>query len=520
MVWLSIPSPPISWLPFVALAPFAHALSRCSCVAGFFWGWLGGTLFGALYAWWLVYGFLHFMGWPVSGAIPAALAIFLIQGLPYGLLGFARGIWSDRTGREPGPLWCAAFLSLSLYPFSLLLPNAFALSLHQTPLAIQAADLGGIHLVNLLLLWINWLAAGLARSLRDPRSFLGHSLALIVLVASLAVYGTLRMDSLSPADGQGRHVTATVIQPNLTPPSQTLIEPPPQTTALETLVAMAAQALEGAPDLIVWPETPGSGPQTCSSLGDSGLTSILEGSGTAVMAVFKEYDYSDNLPVVLPAGGDVVRMTQQITAAHNTLWLVTGDRCSPAYRKTRLVPFGEYIPFSEHFPWLKAAFGNRLEYSPGPGPAVISLPGDLRIQPLICFESLFPDLPGQGARSGATTFVNLSNEGAFHSPEAGRLSLGYSIFRTVEQRRPMVRCANSGFSAHITATGAVVPGTLTAWGTQSITRSRLYCPETRSPYSKSGDLWLWLPAAAIGLSFLQAVFGRRQPPVQGSPQIK
>ncbi|MBU3954154.1 MAG: apolipoprotein N-acyltransferase [Proteobacteria bacterium] len=510
MVWLSMPSPAVPWLPLVALAPFAVALGRCRPVAGFFLGWLGGTLFWVFSAWWLVHGFRHFMGWPLPLALLASLAVFVFQGLPYGLLGLARGKWSDQTGREPSPLWCAAFLTLALYPFSLVLPNDFALSLHQTPLAIQVADLGGIHLVNLLLLWINWLIAGLVQSLRNQRLFLGHSLVLAILVSSLAVYGTYRIESLASADDQGRLLTAAVIQPGLSVRASGENRQP---QALETLVFMVAQALEGSPDLVVWPETPGSAPQTCSSLREAGLPSLLAGSGTAIMAVFREYDYGSPLPAALPGRGDAASMTQKITAAHNTLWLVTQDHCAPAYRKSRLVPFGEYIPFSNQIPWLKKVFGNRLEYSPGPGAGVISLPTGIRIQPLICFESLFPDLARQGAGLGAIAFVNLSNEGGFRSPKAGRLSLGYSVFRTVEQRRPMIRTANSGYSAHISATGAVVQGTLVPWGTRSITQARLYCPKTTSPYSKTGDLWLWIPAAGIGLSFMMGICARRQFPV-------
>lgn len=516
MVWLSMPSPAVAWLPFVALAPFAVALGRCRPVVGFFLGWLGGTLFWAVSAWWLVHGFRHFMGWPVPLALLAGLAVFALQGLPYGLLGLARGIWSDRTGREPSPLWCAAFLALALYPFSLLLPNEFALSLHQTPLAIQAADLGGIHLVNFFLLWINWLVAGLARSLWDPRLFSGHGLALALLICSLAAYGSFRMDSLVQAAGRGRYLTAAVIQPNLT--ARTSGEnSPPQRTALETLTFMAARALEGSPDLILWPETPGSAPQTCSTLKGAGLPSLLagqgaansgsggkQGPGAAIMAVFREVDCGSNPAVALPGSRDAVRMTQKIAAAHNTLWLVTRDHCSPAYRKSRLVPFGEYIPFSGRFPRLKAVFGDRLEFTPGPGPGVVSLPGGIRVQPLICFESLFPDLARKGAGLGAMAFVNLSNEGRFYSPKAGELSLGYSIFRTVEQRRPMVRSSNSGFSAHISATGILVPGTLVPWGARSISQARLFCPDTGTPYSKTGDLWLWIPAAGIGMALLLA----------------
>ena len=204
-----------------------------------------------------------------------------------------------------------------------------------------------------------------------------------------------------------------------------------------------------------------------------------------------ERDYGDNEPVtVMRRGRDGEEMsvtTQRIAAMYNAVWFVSSERCGSAYRKVKLIPFGERTPWS----WLKKRVGRELEYSPGDEVSLISLDNGRHVQPLICYESGFPSLACRGVAIGADIFVNVSDDAWFATVMASELHLATALFRTVEMRRPLVSCTNSGFGAHVAATGEIVPETLTPMDVSVVRNARLHCPHKESVYSRGGYLWPW-----------------------------
>jgi apolipoprotein N-acyltransferase len=187
--------------------------------------------------------------------------------------------------------------------------------------------------------------------------------------------------------------------------------------------------------------------------------------------------------------------------SYNTLALVDGDQSRIVYRKHKLIPFAEAAPLRGIWPWFFEKMAKVTEYIPGPGPEVVTLTTKsgrgITVQPLICFECGFPEMTRTGAALGARAFVNVSNDAWFMSERAAELHLSLALFRAVEQRRPLVRCTNSGLGAHITAGGEIVTGTLTPMNERAVRQARLHLPEVVTIYQRVGDLWLWLPALLV-----------------------
>ena len=139
----------------------------------------------------------------------------------------------------------------------------------------------------------------------------------------------------------------------------------------------------------------------------------------------------------------------------NSIEAVDGNgEIAARYDKAHLVPFGEYVPLREVLPLQKVTPGS-LDYTAGPGPRTIELPGLPPFAPLICYEVIFP-----GAivdeHDRPAWILNVTNDAWY-----GRTSGPYQHFaiartRAVEEGLPLVRVANNGVSGIVDETGRVV----------------------------------------------------------------
>ena len=188
--------------------------------------------------------------------------------------------------------------------------------------------------------------------------------------------------------------------------------------------------------------------------------------------------------------------------------LVGSNGIDGRYVKTRLVPFGEYIPFRQQFGWLarisKAAPQNMI---PGTGAHVmhVSPPGGrpLTIGVLICFESAFPDMSRVEADQGAQVIVYQTSDSTWQASWEWALAQHAALgaLRAAETGRPVVQAALTGDSAAFDARGRLL-----AWagpGKHGVILARLRVPAAagRTFYDRFGD---YVPWTATGIAALAA----------------
>jgi len=77
------------------------------------------------------------------------------------------------------------------------------------------------------------------------------------------------------------------------------------------------------------------------------------------------------------------------------------------------------------------------------------------VAPLICFEDTIGELTRQFVLRGADFFANVTNDGWFLRSAGSRQHLANAVFRCVENRRPMVRAANTGVTCFVNEFGRV-----------------------------------------------------------------
>ncbi|MFN2267145.1 MAG: apolipoprotein N-acyltransferase [Desulfonatronovibrio sp.] len=520
LVWLCLPSGPWPGLPFVALVPFILALQGTKPLAGMFWGWAGGALFWLVSAFWIFHPLQNLMGLSGPLAILGTLMFVLVQGFPYALFGLFCGV-QQAWGRPAGPVFQAALLTLLVFIFPAPCPGTPALSLYSLPLAIQSADIGGYALVDFFFLLVNMLLAYVLLSVHRRRQCLLYLVSAVLVLSVFLGYGVMRLNHFQDLEQNAlknaldnEFLSVRTIQPNIPVKgifTEGLSNQYKGALGVMRMMTETSAADFGPVDLILWPEV--SRIIYCNS--DVLENQTMERTGRLVKAPIivaclekaikpgsKKLKNDSNRPDV-----PILKQKHGPRYSYNTFALVDGDQSRIVYRKHKLIPFAEAAPLRETWPWFFKKMAKPTEYIAGPGPEVLSLTTDnglnLKVQPLICFECGFPEMTRAGAALAARAFINVSNDAWFTSARAAELHLALALFRAVEQRRPLVRGTNSGFGAHIKASGEIVPGSLTPMNKRAVRQADLHLPDEITFYQRMGNTWLWL----VGL-FILGRFGQ------------
>jgi apolipoprotein N-acyltransferase len=184
-----------------------------------------------------------------------------------------------------------------------------------------------------------------------------------------------------------------------------------------------------------------------------------------------------------------------------------GLRVTGIYDKHHLVPFGEYMPAADLA--TKVGFRSLVhmpdDFTAGPPSQPMAPPGVPAVQPLICYEALFPGVTREGAwRAGQRPawILNVSNDAWFGQGSGPLQHLNIASYRAIEEGLPIVRATPTGVSAIIDAYGRISPGARLGLGGLGVIDAPLPPALPVTPFSKAGDLYF---AAMLLLSGLVAL---------------
>lgn len=174
---------------------------------------------------------------------------------------------------------------------------------------------------------------------------------------------------------------------------------------------------------------------------------------------------------ILLTGTDDIYLSDEGRVAHayNCLTVFEGDYSTARpHAKAMLVPFGEYIPMRETFPFLEKAFeasagtAMGMNYTPGSSSSPVPVPVrpgssvTVGVIPLVCFEDVVGSWVRRFVKPEPQLMVNVTNDGWFNRSCANEQHWRNAAFRCIELRRSMVRAANTGVSVALAPNGAVI----------------------------------------------------------------
>ncbi len=200
-----------------------------------------------------------------------------------------------------------------------------------------------------------------------------------------------------------------------------------------------------------------------------------------------------------PLQGDLAQVFNSLIAIdHDGNLLASAD-------KFHLVPLGEYVPLRNVFPFINKITPGSMDFTPGPGPRTLHLPGLPPVGVLICYEAIFP---GNVVEPGNRPqwLLNLTNDAWFGTSTGPYQHFASARLRSVEEGLPLVRVANTGISGLVDRYGRVL--TEIPLGRSGVRDVPLPLASVEPPpYARFGD-WLVLAQLLIALSLARALAWR------------
>jgi len=197
-------------------------------------------------------------------------------------------------------------------------------------------------------------------------------------------------------------------------------------------------------------------------------------------------------------GAVLAGMIERENGEYFNSMLNIGDAKTQAYRKSHLVPFGEFIPLKVAFGWIYRDLLNM--------PLSDLSRGSIHQQPMniagekvainICYEDVFGEeiirqLPA------ATILVNASNDAWYGQSNAAYQHMQFSQARALETGRTVLRATNTGATAIIDPHGNILAHAPHFTETTLNGMAQGYSGIT--PYVRWGN-WLFLIVCLIGLT--------------------
>ena len=495
-------SPPIglSHLHWWNLVPLFVVLTTNSTPKRSSWlGYLFGVALITSNYRWISVSIMAFSNLPVILAWGAVLGYAILSAIPFTLLGYGAFVFRQRFGIWW--IWLLPGLQVALeQTWPTLFPYYHGALFYRSSYIWQIASVFGVTSITYLIFLLNclftemWLSRknGILESI--PRF---HIIAPCLIIVLSLLFGFSRFHSVESELEKAQSIRVAMLQQNVTMEHRMQRNP---WEAVRDWTQLTVKTLPKKPDLVVWPEGALGGPinpndtRPYQVLGGQSLKEFFGG-----LAKKNDFDFL--------IGGGTITFHDEVDeqgyptyTAFNSCYLFDHDgEITGRYDKMILLPFGEYMPLADVFPFLKLIQGpgkfqkgeqvTFFTATKATNPYTFSTP--------ICYEAI---LNFQMRKmSNADLFINITNDAWFGDTPAPHQHAMLTTVQAIEWGRPLLRIAYTGVSFVVEPHGVIKYETKPFVEEARVEELRL--GKIQTIYRMGGWIfpWLWVLASAVFL---------------------
>ncbi len=439
------------WLAWIALLPLLYAVKDLPKNESFRLGLVTGLVHYLTLIYWLVHTMMTYGYLPLYLSIIILLLLSFYLALYIAVFAAALPVLCSTPAKL---LFIAPLLWVSLEYIRSFLLSGFPWELlgysqYRWLEIIQVSDITGVYGVTFLILFSNtaillsflYVSSETWQKRSVTKKLAAGSMSALVLIAVLSFfYGMWRIQSINEIISTSASSRIAIVQGNIKQNEKW--DDAFRISTTQKYIELSGQLKNDTSELVVWPETA----TPFYFLYDPALSRMVLDGIKETGAYF------------LIGSPSFVR-NERSMEYYNSAYLISPDgTINGKYDKAHLVPFGEYVPLRSWLPFIGKLVEGVGDFMPGPKGSVLQWQ-DARLGILICYEMIFPELSRAMVNNGALLLINITNDAWYGISSAPYQHFSMAVFRAVENKRSLIRSANTGVSGFIDPTGRIISQT-------------------------------------------------------------
>ncbi len=174
---------------------------------------------------------------------------------------------------------------------------------------------------------------------------------------------------------------------------------------------------------------------------------------------------------------------------YNTSMFIDEEDHIEFIHKSKLVPGVEILPFSDIFPFLEelsiqnGGISGTLGVEPWPK---IFQSQNFSFAPVVCYESVYGEWISLQCLQGANFIAIATNDGWWGDTPGYKQHASFASLRAIENRRDIVRSANTGISCFVNQRGDIIQAT--KWREEDVIRENISLNKEKTVYTRFGNI--------------------------------